>query len=327
MTGLPAWIGAALNRQLEHVSRAALRERAQAASEAYRAGGSSDIIRSDLDALAYALVRMPATYAAVRACLAQTANALPSFTPMSMLDVGAGPGTASWASLETWPSVRRVQWIDHNEHLLALARSLRAAVGAPQVEMTATAGEIAGALAQANQADVVIASYALTEVAPAAIAAVLARLWELTGRLLVLAEPGTVSGFRRVLDYRAALLAQGATIIAPCSHDGACPLADAPRWCHFGVRLPRSRDHLLIKNASVPYEDEKFTYLVAGKGFGPIARGRRVLATPKVTKAGVSLTLCAPGAVEQRTVARRQKDAYKAAKGCAWGDTFAETPG
>lgn len=318
MTGLPTWINAVLQDKLENISRAALRERAQAASDAYRAGGSSEVIRSDIDALAYALVRMPATYAAVRACLTQAATGLPAFTPESILDVGAGPGTASWAAIEAWPSLRRAHWIDRNAPLLALARTLRAAPGAPQIDLSVTEGELTGALAKAGQADVVIASYALTEIAPAS--AVLSRLWELTHRLLVLVEPGTVNGFHRVLAYRTRLLGQGATIVAPCSHDGACPLADQPRWCHFGVRLPRSRDHLLIKNASVPYEDEKFIYLVAGKGLGAVARGRRVLATPKVSKAGVTLTLCAPNEVEQRVIARRHKDAYKAAKRCDWGD-------
>ena len=318
MTGLSTWISAALQGKLDRVSRVTLRERAQAASDAYRAGGSSEIIRSDIDALAYALARMPATYAAVRACLTQTVRALPAFAPESILDVGAGPGTASWAAIEAWPSLRRAHWIDRNEPLLELARTLRDAPGAPQVDVSVTAGELAGALGKAGQADVVLASYALTEIAPAA--AVLARLWELTGRLLVLVEPGTMHGFQRVLDYRSHLLAQGATIVAPCSHDGACPLRGQARWCHFGVRLPRSRDHLLIKNASVPYEDEKFIYLVAGKDLGAVVRGRRVLATPNVSKAGVTLTLCAPNEVEQRVVARRQKDAYRAARRCDWGD-------
>jgi ribosomal protein RSM22 (predicted rRNA methylase) len=318
MSALPAWIGAALASKLDRVSRATLRERAQTASDAYRAGGTSEIIRTDIDALAYALVRMPATYAAVRACLRQAAAVLPALAPESILDVGAGPGTASWAAIETWPSLRRASWIDRNVPLLDLARTLQASAGAPQVDVSIAEGDLAGVLAKASQADVVMASYALTEIASAA--AVLSRLWELTGRLLVLVEPGTVNGFQRVLAYRALLLEQGATIVAPCSHDGACPLEDQQRWCHFGVRLPRSRDHLLIKNASVPYEDEKFIYLVAGKTAGPIARGRRVLATPKVSKAGVTLALCAPNEVEERVVARREKDAYKAAKRCDWGD-------
>lgn len=318
MSGLPLWIAAALGRKLDRISRAALRERARIASDAYRAGGSSEVIRTDIDALAYALVRMPATYAAVRACLTQAATVLAAFAPESILDVGAGPGTASWAAIEAWPSLRRVHWIDRNETLLALAHTLCTAPGAPQIDVSVTAGDLASALAKVGGADVVLANYALAEIATAA--AVLARLWELTGRLLVLVEPGTANGFQRVLAYRTYLLGQGATILAPCSHEGGCPLKDQPRWCHFGVRLPRSRDHLLIKNASVPYEDEKFMYLVAGKNVGAVARGRRVLATPRVSKAGVTLALCAPNEVEKRVIARRQNEAYKAAKRCDWGD-------
>jgi ribosomal protein RSM22 (predicted rRNA methylase) len=322
VSGLPAWIGAALAAKLDRISRIELRERALAASEAYRAGGTSDVIRSDTDALAYALARMPATYAAVRACLTQTAHALPSFAPHSILDVGAGPGTASWAGIAAWPSVRHLHWIERNDPLLALARTLAAAPGAPQAELSVGRGDVAGVLADCDQADMVMASYALTELAPVAATAVLRHLWELTGRLLVLVEPGTADGFKRVLGYREVLLAQGATIVAPCSHHGACPLRDNPRWCHFGVRLPRSRDHLLLKDADVPYEDEKFSYLVAGKGFEPIARGGRILATPKVSKAGATLELCAPNQVERRVITRRDKDAYRAAKRCDWGDAL-----
>ncbi len=324
MSGLPPWIGTVLTQKLEHVSRAALRERAQAASDAYRTGGTSEVIRSDIDALAYAVVRMPATYAAVRACLAQTVGVIPTFAPESMLDVGAGPGTATWAAIETWPSLRRMRWIDRNDDLLALGRALCRVPGAPQVDIAVAACDIASALAGSEPVDVVMASYALTEIAPAAAAPALSRLWQLTNRLLVLVEPGTAHGFRRVLEYRALLLAQGARIIAPCSHHGACPLADQPRWCHFGVRLPRSREHLRIKDASVPYEDEKFSYLVAAKTVGAMSCGRRVLATPRVSKAAVTLELCAPGAVERFVVPRRQKDAYRAAKNYAWGDAIAD---
>ena len=297
MTALPAWIGAALAAKLERVSRGDLRERAQATSESYRGGGGSDIIRSESDALAYAVARMPATYAAVQACLTQTMRALPAFAPESVLDIGSGPGTASWAGIEAWPSVQRLHWIERNDALLALARSLAVAPGAPQIELTISKNDFTGTLADAGNADVVMASYALTELAPSAAIATLERLWGMTGQLLVIVEPGTADGFQRVLGYRELLLARGATIVAPCSHHGACPLRDHPRWCHFSVRLPRSRDHLLLKNADVPYEDEKFSYLVAGKGCEHIARGRRVLATPQVSKASIILSLCAPNAV------------------------------
>ncbi len=321
MTGLPAWISAALANKLEHVSRADLRARAKSTSDAYRAGNGSDLIRDELDALAYAVVRMPATYAAVRAALRYAIEIVPDFAPRSMLDVGAGPGTASWAAVDAWPSLRTATLIDSNPRLMALARGLRDAM---PVDVTAgfIAGGAASALVTAPGADVVMASYVLAELAPQAASDGLDALWRHADRLLVIVEPGTVDGFKRILACREALIAKGATIIAPCSHEGPCPLADAARWCHFAARLARSRDHLVVKDAQVPFEDEKFSYLIAGKGSADVARGARVLATPRVSKAGVALTLCAPGAAEERSVPHRDKQAYKAAKRLDWGDAI-----
>jgi len=322
MTGLPNWLSVALNGRLEAVSRGALRDRAQTISDTYRAGGTSQIIRSDHDALAYAVVRMPATYAAVRAALAQAMQIIPEFAPRSILDVGAGPGTASWAAADIWPSIARTTLIDSNARLLALARELGASRDAPGFDASLMQGDAVQALSGAPMTDVVMASYALTEIAPAALTGILMQLWKLTGRLLVIVEPGTVNGFKRILAYRDVLLASGAQIIAPCSHERLCPLAESARWCHFSERLPRSRDHQITKSASVPYEDEKFSYLIAGKGFAGSMRGRRILATPNVSKGGVSLTLCAPERTEERVIGRTEKAAYKEAKRYAWGDVI-----
>lgn len=316
MTALPAWIAAALQSKLENVSRNDLRDRAQAISHAYRAGLSSEIIRSELDALAYAIVRLPATYAAVHAALAHTVDMVPEFKPQSILDIGCGPGTAAWAGLDIWPSITKATLVDRNPRLLDLARELGRSrpAGIDFIQ-----GEMAKSVATSPSADVVMASYALTEIPSAAINGILSALWDRAQKMLVIVEPGTVTGFQRILTYRDALLAQGARIIAPCSHESLCPLANNERWCHFGVRLPRSRDHLIVKDAEVPFEDEKYSYLVAGKDIGG-PWGHRVLATPRVNKAAVTLTLCAPERTEERIVERRQKDAYRAAKRLDWGD-------
>jgi ribosomal protein RSM22 (predicted rRNA methylase) len=318
MTGLPGWLSGALQAKLENVSRTDLRASAQRISERYRAGGSSDIIRSDFDALAYAVVRMPATYAAVSAALTQTAAIIPDFAPRTLLDIGAGPGTASWAARDAWPSLRQASLIDANPRLLALATAFGEA--APDLALSTTRDNLAAALCAAAAADVVLASYVLAEMPGGALAGTLERLWSLSERLLIIVEPGTPDGFKRILACRDALIARGAQIVAPCSHEGRCPLATAERWCHFRARLPRSRDHLTAKDADVPFEDEKFSYLVAGKGFGALARGHRILTTPKVDKSAVTLTLCTPETPEQRRIARGDKDAYRAAKRLDWGD-------
>src|SRR6202012_100047 len=84
-------------------------------------GGGSGAIRTKADALAYALARMPATYAAVAASLNALCEITPDFAHQSLLDVGAGPGTATWAAAETFSSLRSFALLDANAALRALA--------------------------------------------------------------------------------------------------------------------------------------------------------------------------------------------------------------
>jgi ribosomal protein RSM22 (predicted rRNA methylase) len=99
---LPAELKAALDARLQGLSRSDTAERAALISRTYRDGGNSGAIRSEADALAYALARMPATYAAVIASLNALREIAPDFAPASLLDVGAGPGTVGWAAAEAF---------------------------------------------------------------------------------------------------------------------------------------------------------------------------------------------------------------------------------
>src|SRR5260370_8908587 len=67
---------------------------------------------------------MPATYAAVTASFNALCEITPAFTPKSLLDIGAGPGTATWAAAEAFPSLQRFRLFDANSALRALALDL-----------------------------------------------------------------------------------------------------------------------------------------------------------------------------------------------------------
>src|SRR3982074_22337 len=103
---LPADLKTALDAKLHGLSRSDAAARAGIISQTYRGGGGSGAIRAEADALAYARARMPATYAAVTASLNALREITPHFAPESLLDVGAGPGTATWAAAEAFPSLR-----------------------------------------------------------------------------------------------------------------------------------------------------------------------------------------------------------------------------
>src|ERR1700704_6405348 len=315
---LPAELKAALGAKLQGLSRNDAAGRATLISQTYRDGGGSGAIRTEIDALAYALVRMPATYAAVTASLNALREITPNFAPASLLDVGAGPGTATWAAAEAFSSLQRFALLDANAALRALALDLgRGSVRLR--DMTYRRGDARAALADAEAADLVVASYMIAEISDAEQRALTELMWEKTRDTLLMVEPGTPAGYARILASRRQLIASGAHVAAPCPHDGECPLT-APDWCHLTQRLPRSRAHKQLKSAELPYEDEKFIYV--GLTRAPIAQRRaRVLAQPVITKIAVTAKLCTNHGVVSTIAPRRDKIAYARFRKYNWGDT------
>ena len=111
-------------------------------------------------------------------------------------------------------------------------------------------------------------------------------------------------------------------MLAPCTHDKDCPI-DGTDWCHFSQRLPRSRDHLKVKGASVPFEDERYSYVAVTRR--PIARAQprahhraagrnqgRDHACRSVRERGL----------QRAFVSRRQRDVYALLRKAKWGDTI-----
>lgn len=316
---LPAELQAGLARLLQSVSRSALNARFAEISRLYRQGTPSSVmIRDGQDVLAYALSRMPATYAAVIDVLDRIGTEVPDFAPRSLLDIGAGPGTASWAAKAMWPEIATVTMMDHSPAFIELATSLAEgsiALGDAQVRRQDIL-----ALDVATPVDLVVVSYALTELDESHFAQLAPKLLAASQGLLVIIEPGTPRDYRRLMAMRAALIAAGARIVAPCPHERACPLAGED-WCHFSVRLPRSRDHMQTKDASLPYEDERFSYLVATTN-PALQRGPegRVIKPPRADKHSVTLPLCGPDGLTEGLVRSREKAAFKVASRMQWGD-------
>ena len=312
---LPAALRAALETRLHGVSRKDAAERAATISRTYRDGGNSGAIRDETDALAYALARMPATYAADVASLNALTAIRPELAPRTLLDIGAGPGTAAWAAAEAFPSLRSFALLDANRVLRQLALDLFNESGRA---IAYQHGDAPALLAKAESADLVVASYVIGEMDEADRAALAQLMWEKTLDTLLVVEPGTPAGYARIIALRRQLIAAGAHVAVPCPHDGPCPLTP-PDWCHFTQRLARSRAHKQIKDVDAPFEDEKFVYVALTRA--PVGRRpSRVLAQPDVGKVEVTAKLCTPNGLQISGVPRRDKAGYAAARRWRWGD-------
>ncbi len=316
---LPSALEARIEVLLEGVSRNELAKCAAAISQVYRAGGvSAATVTDEASVFAYLVARMPATYAAAAAVFASVKQADPNFAPQSLLDVGAGPGTTSWAASEAWSGVKSITMADSNAQFRRMAKRL-AETHRPLATAAIVASDLRNATWTLPSAELVAASFVLAEIAD--LEGIVARLWSATKDMLVLIEPGTPAGFARIRAARRQLIEAGANVLAPCTHNAHCPI-DGSDWCHFSQRLPRSRDHLKAKGASVPFEDERYSYVAVTRR--PVARANlaRIIAPPKQTKSGITLALCTDRGLQSAFVAKRQRDVYAVLRRAKWGDTI-----
>ena len=198
---LPAELKAALDARLHGLSRNDAAVRAALISKTYRDGGNSSAIRSEIDALAYALARMPATYAAVTASLNALAEIRPEFAPASLIDVGAGPGTAIWAAAEAFAVAHDFTLLDANAALRGLALDL-AGNSTRLRNIKYLGGQARAMLAETEPADLVVASYMVGEINEAERTALTELMWAKTRDTLLVVEPGTPAGYARIIALR-----------------------------------------------------------------------------------------------------------------------------
>jgi len=322
---LPPDLQAGLDRLTQGISRNALARGAASISQAYRSGqGSARTIRNADDALAYALARMPATFAAAAAVLAAVKEAAPHFAPRTLLDAGAGPGTASWAALGCFPGLTALQLVDNNVDLRRLALQLLSGGAAALRSAAYGQGDARQLISALAPADLTVASYFVGEVPDAQLLDYADALWAKTAGILVIIEPGTPAGFARIRSVRSHLTGRQGHVVCPCPHDRECPLAGND-WCHFSQRLNRSRDHRKVKGAALSFEDEKFSYVALSKHNIDAEARDRVLAPPRVTKALVTTKLCTPTGLVMDVASRRDQAAYKVRKSWRWGDAVSRS--
>ncbi|GAA93920.1 uncharacterized protein L969DRAFT_84622 [Mixia osmundae IAM 14324] len=147
-----------------------------------------------------------------------------------------------------------------------------------------------------------------------------------------------------------ALQAEGSYVVAPCPHDGECPLHREKDICHFSQRVSRPSYLRRTKHARVGEEDSKFSYVVIRRGPRPshaISEARqattreedvqlsqrerhdamawpRLLYPPMKRSGHVIMDVCSSsGHIERMIIAKSAgRQAYYDARKSSWGDAF-----
>ncbi|KDP25245.1 hypothetical protein JCGZ_20401 [Jatropha curcas] len=256
---------------------------------------------ADDETVAYVASRMPAVYSACYRVLSEVRRRLPDFSPAKVLDFGAGTGSAFWATRKVWPkSVEKVNLVEPSQSMQRAGRSL--IQGLKDLPLIHSYNSLQSLTKNINKSerehDLVIASYVLGEIPSLQDRITIVRqLWDLTRDVLVLIEPGTPHGSNIISLMRSHILwmekrksrksgvqnseackdlvsvKSGAFIVAPCAHDGSCPLEKSGKYCHFVQRMQRTSSQRAYKPSKGGplrgFEDEKFSFVAFRRGQRP----------------------------------------------------------
>lgn len=310
----PSELRFAIEQLLSEQDIKAMTAAAEGVSKRYRSesGAGKRLVSSERDTLAYAAVRMPATFGAVGKALSLALECFEGEI-FSVLDVGAGTGAASHAA-QLLTDCEAITCIEREESMIDLGKRLMQTRGmsAQWIKRDISSAKLT------EKADLVLSSYCLNELTAAARKDAVLQLWEATDKLLLIVEPGTPEGFSQLRQARELLLGAGGYIAAPCPANGACKLPDDD-WCHFTVRVSRSKLHKQLKGGEAPYEDEKFCFLAVSRE--EVSGAARILRHPKIESGKITLRLCTPNGICEKLVTKKSPH-FKAARKSDCGDSW-----
>src|SRR5947209_10536189 len=132
---LPAALNRAIDAEAAQHDHKLLTRAVEDMSFRYRSRekDSGAFISTPLQRAAYVITRFPATFAAVTSVLGEVRQGMPAFEPNSLLDLGAGPGTATWAAAGIFPSLQRATLVEQDAEFIATGRQMAKSAGADPV--------------------------------------------------------------------------------------------------------------------------------------------------------------------------------------------------
>lgn len=313
---IPDELNQAIENEIKNVKISQLKEEALNLSNRYlneeRTGKT--LLSKDIEALAYSIMRMPATYSAVTTVLNYIVDITEKTKFNTLLDIGAGTGASTWAASYIL-DIENIKCIERESAMKKLGITLmKNNKNITNIEWL----DKDILLAELPKADIIIASYVINELKEEDRKKVIEKILNENSELVIIVEPGTPKGFENIKTVQKLALEKEKYIVAPCTSQEVCRLPEDD-WCHATVRVERTKIHKTLKNAELAYEDEKFSYIVVANKKYNIPE-KRILRHPIIEKGKITLKICNKGNIETKIITKKDKEIYKTAKKKKCGD-------
>ncbi len=276
-------------------------------------GKGERLVISKRDVLTYAITRMPATFAALTSALEHSLVYMEEEIH-SVLDLGSGTGSGVLACSLLINNKYDITCLEREDEMIDFVKS--DIDNRPNFIKHDNSNGL-----PSIHSDLVIASYFLNELDDASRDVVLNDIWNNANKYILIVEPGTPEAFKLIKYIRDYYLSKGGCIVGPCPHSKSCPLSKDD-WCHFVTRVTRSRLHKLLKDADVPYEDEKFSYICIAKSPCKHA-SNRLLRHPIIKGNSIAISVCNENGTKiDKDVTKKDKETFKLVKKLNPGDSL-----
>ncbi len=195
---IPETIERAIETMCSKVPLSVLTKHFQEYSQSYREGKNSKrSIPHEIEKICYLATRFPATFAA--SCFVADEMQRRNGYAKTLLDLGAGPGTALIALLQQGYPIESATLFEESRGFIEMGKAWTPAFAKWQ------SGDI---LKQESfpEAELVVLSYSLGEIAEEKRKSLLEKAWRACQKNLIIIEPGTPKAFKNILTARDLLI-------------------------------------------------------------------------------------------------------------------------
>lgn len=304
-----------LDEKLKDYDLSRLRNFSEDLTQNYRSGTKKNYMSEEGHRIAYLCCRFPATASVIARVLFELQKREGLVQIESLLDVGAGPGTASHVVRKIFGALGRFTLLEKDKALGALGKEI---LNLKEDNFYWDFIDLEKKFTE-DLHDLVIFSYSLGELSSQRQEILLKEAWKICKKYLIIVEPGTTLGFARIKKFRECLLKENAHLIAPCPGSYTCPIKEGD-WCHFSARVARTSLHRQIKSGSLGHEDEKFSYLIFSKEKSNSPQAR-IVRHPLKRSGHVIFRVCKDGEIKDLVVTKKT-DNYPIIKKSEWGDSI-----
>ncbi|KAI0274926.1 mitochondrial small ribosomal subunit Rsm22-domain-containing protein [Gloeopeniophorella convolvens] len=268
-------------------------------------------LHGERDGTAFASIILPAHYSAIYAVLRHIRLRLgPDWSVQNVLDWGAATGSGFWATCHAFQmanspesndeirqstlsstAISRYIGMERRDGLVNIGKKLIEGVPHDSLDISWQRKFRADDWLQLHNGGGTIAISAfLLSTLQGSIQrkAVLKEMWESGAETIVLLDHSSPTGFASIIEARELFLnlgrkqadnpgsetkqLAGSHVLAPCPHDGDCPIFAANHSkvvCGFSQRMERPPFVRLTKHSGVGHEDIEYSYVVIRRGLRP----------------------------------------------------------